>query len=301
MDSAKRGIVEELHKQARKRFPRRRVYVKSIDDLWQIDLVDMQKYAKFNKGQKYILTVIDVLSKFAWAVPVRDKSGKAVTAAMKRVLTSRIPKNIQCDRGNEFYNKDFTALMNSYDINLYSTFSPLKASVVERFNRTIKVWMHKEFSVQGDYKWLDLLPTLLLKYNNRVHRTIGMKPIKVRAHHSKMLAEKLNTPPPNASRKVSFKKGDIVRISKYKTLFEKGYTPSWTTELFTVNKVKRTVPSMYLLHDSADQPISGLFYAQELQKTDYPNTYLVERVLRRKGKRVYVKWLGFDNRHNSWI
>lgn len=304
-EHVKRGIVEELHKQARKRFPRRHVYVKGFDDIWQIDIVDMQKHSKVNKGQKYILTVIDVLSKYAWAVPVRNKSGELVTEAMKRVFAQshpRIPVNIQCDSGKEFYNDRFKSLMAKYNINMYSTFSVLKASVVERFNRTIKGWMFKEFGVQGNYKWINLLPLLLDKYNSRIHRSIGMRPKDVKRRDGKRLSQVLNKLSTNqAIRKINFKTGDIVRVSKYKTLFEKGYTPSWSTELFIVDKVKSTVPPVYILRDIRGNLIKGAFYGQELKRTKYPDTYLVERVLRRKGNRVFVKWLGFDNSHNSWI
>lgn len=314
-ENAKRGIVEELHKQARKNFPRRKVLVKGIDNLWQIDLVDMQRHARVNGGYKYILTVVDGLSKFAWAVAVRDKRGESVTTAMKEVFSQskpRIPINIQCDAGLEFYNTHFKALMKKYDINMYSTFSALKASLVERFNRTIKGWMYKEFAVQGSYKWLKLLPSLISKYNNSVHRTIAMRPVDVvKSRDEKRLLRKLYYSERKNKKKkdktgfyvtTRFKENDIVRVSKYKTLFEKGYMPSWSTELFVIKSVRRqSSPPVYVLRDMEGETIKGTFYEEELQKTKYPDTYLVERVLRKKGNKAYVKWLGFSSRHNSWI
>ncbi|KMQ84038.1 hypothetical protein RF55_18548 [Lasius niger] len=98
-----------------------------------------------------------------------------------------------------------------------------------------------------------------------------------------------------------FKVGDPVRVSKYKQLFEKGYTPNWTTEVFTIVKVQRTNPVSYLLEDYRKTSIAGAFYEHELHRANYPDVYLVEKVLRRRGDEVYVKWLGFDNSHNSWI
>lgn len=302
-EQTKRGIIDELHRQARKVFPRRRVYTKGIHDLWQIDLVEMIPYAKENEGKKYILTVIDVLSKYAWAAPVQTKSGKDVTAAMRNVLKQSYPnkpKNIHSDNGKEFYNEHFKRLMENEKINHYSTYTHLKASVVERFNRTLKNWMWKEFGVRGKYKWVDILQQLLDRYNSRVHRTIEMRPIDVKKKHQKQLLKKVNTPPIK-DMKLKYKPNDTVRISKYKTLFAKGYTPSWSTELFTVDRVRKTVPPVYYLRDMEDNPIKGSFYAQELAKTKYPDTYLVERVLKRKNNRQFVKWLGFDNRHNSWL
>lgn len=307
-DDAKRGIVDELYMRARKNFPRRKVQVKGIDNLWQIDLVDMQKHARVNGGHKYILTVIDGLSKFAWAVAIRDKRGESVTAAMKKVFLQskpRVPINIQCDAGLEFYNTHFKALMKQYGINMYSTYSALKASIVERFNRTIKGWMYKEFAAQGNYKWLKLLPDLINKYNNSVHRTIAMRPIDVdKLRDEKRLLRRLHYSDykTTTTKTTRFKEGDIVRISKYKTLFEKGYMPSWSTELFIVKDVRHNSrPPVYVLRDMEGESIKGTFYEKELQKTNYPDTYLVERVLRKKGNKAFVKWLGFSSRHNSWI
>ncbi|RLU15215.1 hypothetical protein DMN91_012209 [Ooceraea biroi] len=98
-----------------------------------------------------------------------------------------------------------------------------------------------------------------------------------------------------------FHAGDKVRVSKYKTVFAKGYTPNWSTEVFTVAKVQRTNPVTYLLQDYSGKPISGGFYEHELLRARYPDVYLVEKVLRRRGNKEYVKWLGMDASHNSWI
>ena len=304
MMDTKEKIIDELHRQARKNFVRRRVYVKGIDDVWQVDLIEFNKHARTNGGNRYILTVIDVLSKFAWAEPLRRKTGTDVTSAMEKVFAKsqpRLPTNIQSDDGKEFYNKWFSKLMERHGINHYSTFSPLKASVVERFNRTLKTWMYKAFGVQGTYKWATngLLDDLIKKYNSRVHRSIGMRPDKVKRKHEKELVTKLNTP--LSDKKPRYKVNDIVRISKWKTQFEKGYTPSWTTELFSIYKVRNTQPPVYMLRDLNGSTVRGAFYEQELQKTKYPDTYLVEKVLRKKGSRVYVKWLGMSSDHNSWI
>ena len=300
----KRGIIDELHRPARKNFLRRKVYIKGLNDVWEIDLVEMKPYAKVNGGMKYLLTVIDVLSKYAWAVPVRTKTGKDVTAAMEKVFKQshpHKPKHIHCDQGTEFYNEHFKKLMEKKNINLYSTYTHMKASIVERFNRTLKTLMWKEFGVQGNYKWITILPELLKKYNSNVHRTIGMRPIDVKRKHVKELLEKVNIINNRVSRTLKFKPNDIVRISKYKTLFAKGYTPSWTTELFTVDRVRKTYPPVYYLRDMNGDLIKGAFYGEELQKTKYPDTYLVERVLKRRKNKVYVKWLGLDSSHNSWL
>ncbi|KAL6418996.1 hypothetical protein ACFW04_011648 [Cataglyphis niger] len=98
-----------------------------------------------------------------------------------------------------------------------------------------------------------------------------------------------------------FKPNDPVRVTKFKTIFEKGFTPNWTTEIFRITKVQQTNPVTYLLKDSRNEPIAGGFYEHELLRVSDSDVYLVEKVLRRRGDEIYVKWLGMDEMHNSWI
>jgi len=302
VSSERRRLVEELHASVRKNFPRRHVIVRGYDDLWQADIVEMLPYSRFNRGHHYILTVIDVLSKYAWAVPLKSKAGNETAEAIARIIreSERCPKNLQTDMGKEFYNADVQRLVKKHGINHYSTYSVLKASVVERFNRTLKNNMWKMFTLHGNYKWLDALPRLVSDYNARKHRTIGMRPVDV----TPAVAERLLTTVYNRIKiagPAKFKVGDSVRVSKYKTIFEKGYTPNWTTEVFKIVKVQRTNPVTYLLEDYRGKSVAGAFYERELLRAADPDVYLVEKILRRRGDKVYVKWLGFDNSHNSWI
>ena len=172
MTTIKEQVVNELHKPARKKFMRRRVIVKGLNDLLQADLVEMQPYSKFNRGYRYILVVINVFSKYVWAEPVKTKSGKDVATAMKTILLTlkTNPQNLQTDRGTEFFNQHFQKLMERFKINHYSTFSNLKASVVERVNRTLKTRMWKMFSLQGNYRWLNILAVPSLRNAHRMNR-----------------------------------------------------------------------------------------------------------------------------------
>jgi len=180
----------------------------------------------------------------------------------------------------------------------YSTYSVMKTSVIERFNRTLKNDMWKMFTFNCNYKWVDLLPRLVSIYNARKHRTIGMRPVDVIPAAAERLlamvysAIKIADP-------AKFKVGDSVRVSKYKTVFEKDYMPNWTTEVFKI-KIQRINPVTHLLEDYRKKSIAGTFYEYELHRATHPNIYLVEKVLRRKGNEVYVKWLGFDGSNNSW-
>ncbi|MEY2831112.1 MAG: hypothetical protein RLZZ574_370 [Cyanobacteriota bacterium] len=299
----KRMLAAELHKPARVQYKRRSFIMKGIDDTWQIDLVEMHKHARENKGFNYILTGIDVFSKFGFAVPVKNKTGRDVTAAFEKVLldTKRTPKNVHSDLGKEFYNSTFQDLMKKHSINHYSTFSSQKAFFCERLNRTLKEMMYREFTVQGSYKWLDLLPRIVILYNNRKHRTIGMKPADVKKRDEKYLLKNVYETNRRKRKSPKFKVGDVVRVSKQKTAFTKGYEQSWSNELFTVRKVQYTIPPTYLLNDYQKQPIFGGFYEQELQKSKLRNVYFIEKILKRSRKKIFVKWLGFDKTHNSWI
>lgn len=299
---SKRQLVEELHAPVRKHFKRRKVTIKGIDDLFQADLVDMSAYAAQNRGFHFLLTVIDTFSKYAWVVPLKNKSGPAVKKALATVFDEgRIPKNLQTDDGTDFYNKDVRTLLEKHKINHYSVYSHLKASIIERWNRTYKTVMWKEFSMNGSYRWIDIAQSLCDDYNNSFHHTIKMKPIDVnKSHEERLLREVFKIDEPNIV-KPKFHVGQHVRISKYKHVFEKGYTPNWTTEIFKIAQIRYTNPETYLLTDSQGNPIKGGFYKYELQSVSDPKLCLVEKVLQRKGNQVFVKWLGFSDEHNSWI
>lgn len=302
--NVKQKVVDELHKPARKNFKRRRVIIKGLNDLFQADLVEMIPYANDNKGYRYILVVINAFSKYVWAYPVKRKTGQAVTDAMKKVLSSlkTTPNHMQTDMGKEFYNKEFQELMRKFNINHYSTFSNLKSSIVERCNRTLKNIMWKQFSMQGSYKWLQLLPKIVNQYNSKKHRTTGFKPKDVNASNARQILQNAYSHPKTVDpKKQKFAVGDHVRISKYRAAFSKGYTPTWSNEIFTIVKVRLTNPTTYILQDETREEIKGGFYEFELQKTKHPDTFLVEKVIRKKGDQLLVKWLGFDSKHNSWI
>lgn len=304
MNHKKEKVVEELHKPARRNYTRRKVIVRDIDETWQADLVDLKMYSKENRGYTFLLTVIDNVSKYAWALPLKQKTAVCLKKALSKIFEDgRVPKNVQVDRGSEFYNKDVKELLTSHKIHMYSSYSNLKASIIERFNRTIKYWMWKKFTLNGNHKWLDLLDTLILQYNNRKHRTIGMKPVDVNHKNLKTVLDRIRSQKyyKNIKDKPKFKVNDVVRISKLKHIFEKGYTPNWGTEIFWITKVFPSEPYTYYLKDYKNEDIAGAFYEEELQKCRYPDVYLIEKIIKKQGDKLFVKWLGFDDSHNQWI
>jgi len=155
------------------------VIVNDIDDTWSADLVDMQAFSKYNKGVKYLLTVIDIFSKYAWVIPLKNKTGESVTEAFEKIiLEGRLPVNLWVDEGKEFYNKKFESFLNKNKINMYHTFNEGKAVVIERFNRSLKRIMWKYFTANNTYTYLDNLQDMVDKYNKTKHSSIKMTPIE---------------------------------------------------------------------------------------------------------------------------
>ena len=132
------------------------------------------------------------------------------------------------------------------------------------------------------------------KYNNTYHRTIKMKPVDVKDNTYIDFEKEVN------DKNSKFKFGDYVRISKYKNIFAKGYMPNWSEEVFIISKIKNTVPWTYLINNLNGEEIIGTFYEKELQKTNQKE-FRIEKVLKKKGDKLYVKWKGFDNSFNCWI
>ena len=159
--------------------------------------------------------------------------------------------------------------------------------------------MWKDFAYRGSYNWIDYYQNLIDEYNNSPHRGIGfMKPKDVSKSKEKFLLKTVYNRP-KLFNKSKFKIGDFVRISKYKGIFDKGYLPNFSTEIFQIQKVHITNPVTYSLVDVNKNMILGKFYEEEMQKVKYPDIYLVEKVIKKNDKQALVKWLGFKK--PTWI
>ena len=268
----------------------------------------MREWEKQNKGFKYMLNVIDVFSKYAWSIPMKKKTGETTLEAFRKIGrdSGRMPKHIWVDKGLEFYNRYVTGWLQENNIIRYSTYSEHKSAVVERFNRTLKEMMWKKLTAENTRNWIDLLMTLIHKYNNRIHSTIGMTPVKAsqKENEVKVLQNIINNSRYISKSKAKFKVGDKVRISRTKSTFEKGYLPNWSEELYVVDKVQQTIPITYKLKDTLGEAVEGSFYQQELQKSQQ-EVYRVEKVIRKKNiggvQHALVKWSGYSEKHNQWI
>jgi len=301
-----------LHRQARKNYPSRKYYVNNIDDQWQMDLADMNQLQSKNNNHRYILTCIDILSRYGWTRPLKTKGAEEVAKAIEDIFktSKRHPKRLQTDQGREFYNAPVKRLLEKYDIELFSVKSPKKCALVERWNRTLKTKLWKYFTSRNTYKWLDVLPKVVKAYNHSKHRIIKMKPADVNQENAMIVWERLYGNDKRYKRTIKdINKDDRVRVSKVKGHFEKGYLPNWSREEFFVKDINdKFLPSMVTLKDYKGEEIEGNFYADEIQKIgrDRDNdVYEVEKVIQQKrqnGEIWYlVKWLGYGDEFNSWV
>ena len=255
-----------------------------------------------------MFNVIDVFSKYAWSIPLKDKKGQTTTEAFKAIVkqSNRIPRKIWVDKGKEYYNKNMDEWLQENNIIRYSTYGEHKSVVVERFNRTLKEIMWKRFTAENTRNWIDMLDKLLHDYNNRFHSTIGMTPVEASLKENEMIVlENINNKTRNVPKaKAKFKVGDKVRISRIKAIFEKGYLPNWSEELYVVDKVQKTTPVTYVVKDLLGETIKGSFYTEELQKTSQEE-FRVEKVIRKKKidgvEHALVKWSGYSDKFNQWI
>ena len=289
-----------------------------MDDVWSCDLVEMQEWSKQNKGYRCMLNIVDCFSKYAWSVPLKDKSAKVVLAAFKLVVKqlrdgrgaeipqrSAAPKHIWVDEGKEFYNKDMTAWINQHNIVRYSTYGEHKSAVVERFDRTLKTAMWKRFTAENTRNWVDMLDKLLLKYNTSIHSAIRMKPIDAVLETNRLeVLDNIAVDRGIRDKTSKFKLGDSVRISRVKGLFEKGYLPNWSEALYTIREVKSSSPITYLLKVSQGKDVKGGFYKEELQRSNQ-EIFRIEKILRKKlingVRHSLVKWIGYDSSFNQWV
>ena len=177
---------------------------------------------------------------------------------------------------------------------MYSTHNEGKSVVAERFIKTLKHKIYKYMTAILKNVYFDFLDDIADEYINTYHKTIKTKPIDVKSDSFAEYNEESN------EKDLKFKVGDNVRISKYKNIFSKENASNWSEEIFVVKKIKNTVPWTYAISDLNGEEIAGTFYEKELQKTNQKE-FRIEKVIKRKGNRLYVKWKGYNNSFDSSI
>jgi len=293
-----------LHKPARWKFKRRRYVTRGLNMQYQADLADLPNFVKNNDGYRYILTMIDVFSRFAFARALKTKSGVEVANALSDIFQHRRCKILQTDNGKEFYNQHVQEVLKKYDIELFSVNNEIKCALVERFNRTLKDKMFKYFTYNGGRRWIDILQTLINTYNNTTHSSIKRTPASITDElQGTVWLEQYGRLKTGKTPK--FKLNDRVRISNAKRLFSRGYTPNWSFEEFFIHDINTKYdPIMYTLRDSNDEIVQGRFYSYELQSIKNPDSvYIIEKVLKTRyrgiRKQALVKWRGY--KQSEWI
>ena len=308
-----------LHKITQKNFLRRKILAPKPGIIASCDLADMSKLSKFNEGYKYILIFIDVFSRFAQAVPVKQKDGKTIASALRVILESgffNTLKRLNSDEGKEFYNQYVNKLLNEKGIILYSVSSrEIKASLAERLIRTIKGKIYRYMSHNNTRKYIDILSDVMESYNHSVHSSLGHNQTPHQVHfisnpdvirrqfqHMYKYPKRLN------NRIISnLDVGQYVRIADEQRnyVFRRGYTVQNTVEIFRIRKVDTSQkPTVYLLDDLQGEPIKGIFYREELIPTNLPEYFHID-VIKTKTvqgrKKYFVRWLGYPENFNSWI
>ena len=256
-------LADELHRPIIRKFNKRKVYSQFKDNIWGVNLADMQSLSRKNNGSKYLLCAIDLYSKYAFVIQLKDKKGISIVNAFNRIIkqSNRKPNKVWVDQEGEFYNNAFEKWLSDNDINMYSMYNEGKSVVAERFIRTLKNKLYKHMTATDKNLYYDVLDDVVNKYNNTKHSAIKMKPIDAGDNNKRVYIDKHN------EKDSRFKVGDRVRISKFKNIFAKGYAPNWSSEIFIVDKINDTVPYTYNLKDLNDVEIIGSFYDNELQKS----------------------------------
>ena len=224
-------LAEELHKPVIKKFNKRKVYSQFKDNIWGVGLADTQSLSKKNEGIKYLLCAIDLFSKYAFVVPLKDKKGISIVNAFNKIIkqSNKNPNKILVDQGGEFYNHNFKKWLSSNDIIMYSTYNEGKSVVAQRFIRTLKNKLYKHMAATGKNVYYDILDDAVNECNNTKHNTIKMKPKDVKNDTAELSAIARNNKvyiDEHNEKSARYNVGDRVRIFKFKNIFAKGYTPN---------------------------------------------------------------------------
>ena len=220
-----------------------------IDDTWSLDILDLKDYGpENNRGYRYVLVTIDNFSKFGWTIPLKNKNARTIKDSFENILinSKRKPNLIETDHGKEFYNNIFQDFVNKDNIKLYSRNSSYGAVFAERFNRTARDLLKRPVFEKGDGNWIDVLPTITKKYNNRKYSSTKLTPIQASLKKNegfvyKNLIDKRNKIKPK------FQINDLVRTADLKKTFSEGDTTNWSYKLYKITEIiDDTIPSYHI-------------------------------------------------------
>ena len=307
------------NKRVYNKFARNRVIVQGIDDQWDADLAQMDKFAAENDNFKYLLCVIDIFSRFAWVVPLKNKFQTTIVPAFESVLehSGRKPDRLRTDAARDFTSHQFQEMCKLFRIRHFTTSGEKQANFVERFIQTLKSRLYRFIIQKNSPRYVDDLQDIVHSYNNTFHSGIQMEPAYVNEHNENVLWWQMYLPDEffTGKKVKKFRKkpfelsvGDHVRISHPPEKLKRKYDQNWTSEIFQIaERFHRYEIPIYKLQDIAGEPVKGTFYEPELQKVDFDPEALgtIEQILKRRGRgrnaQVLVKWLNWPKKFNSWI
>jgi len=296
--------ADELHKGIKKIKNHKKVQSFYRNNIWGADLADMTQFNNDNDGFKFILGIIDIYTRFVFCVPLKNKSAESVANGFKYIFDNLkiYPKALWVDQGKEFYNSKLDSLRSKYNIDIYSTYGTSKSAIIERFFRTLKSKIFKLFTINQNHEWINGLNNIVDNYNKNKNRGIENNKPKDMMFDNIRLDKKVEK---IEDEKTIFKIGDRVRISYKRGVFDKGYLPSWSVQIYKINSIKNGNPPLYIIEDEKGDVIKGSFYKEELQATKQKeNIYLINKILETKGKgknkKALVSWVGYDSSFNTW-
>ena len=307
-----------LFKKSKRKFKRNVIPLVRIDFQWEVDLLDFKELADQNDGYKYILCAIDSFSKFAWTVPLKSKTGKDTSVALRSIFDKgRKPSNVlRSDSGGEFLSRYVTALLKENNIKPMYALNEKKAAIVERFIKTIKMKLTKDMYHNQSKRWIDNLQNFTSAYNASIHRTIGFAPkdvskenepqVLVNHYFEKRSIKKKDSRSKKTKKRYKFRVGDIVRVSTLLGKFSREYDEKYSQELFKIHRrYRREGLPVYKIAEWDGDVITGTFYQQELTKAYEPESYKIDKVIRKRKVRgetqYFVKWRGWPSKYNSWV
>ncbi|KAL3102520.1 hypothetical protein niasHT_020136 [Heterodera trifolii] len=260
-----------LHRQAKRRYRRLPTLAPGLHTEWQADLAIFDRLAKQNRGYQYLLVCIDTLSRQVFVEPVKTKTSVNMIRAFGRIFkrSKYIPWKVLTDQGKEFTARTVQHFFRAKDVEHFCmlTSPQFHAGMAERANRSIKERLYRYFTERNTYTWIDVVQDIVRAINHSPNSSIGMRPADVNFKNAEALRQKLHNAAENVVRRQPrYRVGDRVRIEKYKHVFQKGYLPRFTNELFTVSEVHtERSPVVYRLRDDHNEIISGTVEQQFVQ------------------------------------
>jgi transposase InsO family protein len=309
-DWLRQQYVYTLHHPFRRNFIRNKTIVTSPNDQVQADLVDLQAFRKDNEGYGYLLTFINSFSRKARAVPLKTKSASEVRDALSQLLQEQPVSCLYTDGGGEFRNRLVASLCKKLGITQFFTNNPdTKAAICERFNRTLRSRMFRLMTHRGNRRYIDSIDDMINAYNTSVHRAIGMAPSDVNDTNTSQVFKRIykaddidSLMTRNFRDTPRFKLGNSVRYKYALKPMDKSYYPLFGDQVYRIRRViKGDRRYLYKLEDYNHKELPRSFYAEELQLISADTLYRIEKVIRRKGNKSLVKFLGYPSDANEWI